>query len=129
MSEISNNRPIIPSATVTAFTNKEEQFQNETLRPIIKMKHDLLIAFFNHTLILKKNHYFKISEDKRSDYIKSIFNKDLQFKNQLKGIIVGQFTTGEFKIYRNFSSALNKRIIAIVLERVLTHHNELREEI
>lgn len=120
-------RPTIPTAEVNELTSPEEQFQNETLRPVIKMKHELLIAFFNQVLKAKKNQYFKISEEKRSDYVRSIFNNDLQFRNQLKGIIIGQFSIKEFKSYSTLASAINKRIVGIALERVLTHLDQLSE--
>lgn len=124
--EIKNNRPAIPTAEIDDLTSPEEQFQNKTLRPIIKMKHELLLAFFNHVPKLKKNQYFHISVEKREEYVKSIFNKDIQFRNQVKGIIIGDFSVEEFQIYSTFPSAMNKRILAIVLERVLTHLDHLK---
>jgi len=38
-------RPIL-SDLVNAGTSDVEKFQNEVIRPIIKMQHNLLIAFF-----------------------------------------------------------------------------------
>lgn len=41
-----NIRPIIKEISTTLNKTVEEQFQNKTLRPIIKLQHDLLLAYF-----------------------------------------------------------------------------------
>ena len=43
-----NIRPLIPSAKVYESMSADEAFQNSTLRPIIKMQNELLIAVFNN---------------------------------------------------------------------------------
>lgn len=128
MQRISKTRPQITSALVDESTSQEEQFQNETLRPIIKMQHDLLIAFFRQYLKDKKNQYFQLKAEKRVEYIKNAFSKDLPFRNVLKGLVIGQFSLQEYSIYCNHASAINKRMISIILERILTNLNELQSK-
>ena len=48
------------------------------------------------------------------------FSKDIQFRNEIKGMIIGHFTLEEFAIYKNFTKDLNKRMIAMVKERILS---------
>ncbi len=119
MQRIPKIRPQITSAYVGEATSSEETFQNETLRPVVKMQHDLLIAFFKQYLKEKKNQYFQLTAEKRVEYIKNTFSKDLAFRNMLKGLIVGQFTLEEYKEYAKNTSALNKRILSITQERIL----------
>ncbi len=52
------------------------------------------------------------------DYIENAIHKDMKFRNGLKGIIIGQFTIEEYKTYIANSSALNKRMMNIVKERL-----------
>jgi len=40
----------------------------------------------------------------------------MKFRNSLKGMIIGQFTIEEYRIYIQNSSALNKRMMNIVKE-------------
>ena len=98
----------------------EEQFQNETLRPIIKMQHDLLVKYFSAYLLSKKCKFKELTELKRLAFIKSAFKKDNPFKNELKGIIIGQFTTSEFEKYCSNKNDFNKRILAMIQQRLIS---------
>lgn len=115
-----NKRPIIEKAIVSEEMTAIEKFQNKTLRPIIKMKHELLIAYFEHYLTLQKFDFNHLNELKKTEFIERVFSKDNQFKNEIKGIIIGNFTLEEFAIYKNFIKESNKRILTMVKERVLS---------
>lgn len=112
-------RPTIESAKIYDGMSADEAFQNKTLRPIIKMQHNLLIAVFNNYIAKRKNVFFELSLEKRLDYIEHAIQKDLKFRNSLKGMIIGQFTVDEYESYIKNSSALNKRMMNIVKERLI----------
>lgn len=111
-------RPEIPSAKVTDSMSSDEQFQNKTLRPIIKFQNPLLIAAFRNYIVKHKNAYHKLSFEKQITYIENSIQKDIKFRNALKGIIMGQFTEEEYEVYIQNSSALNKRMMHMVIERL-----------
>ena len=111
-------RPEIPSALVHAAMSSEEFFQNKTLRPIVKLQNYLLVEVFKNYIRKHKNVFFDLSIDKRLDYIENAIHKDMKFRNSLKGIIIGQFTIDEYLLYTENSSALNKRMMNIVKERL-----------
>ena len=111
-------RPIIPNAKVNAQMSKEEQFQNSTLRPIAKLQHDLLLAVFKNYIKKHKNTFYQLSLENKLDYIENAIQKDIKFRNGLKGIIIGQFTLNEYTDYLQNSSMLNKRMMNIVKERL-----------
>lgn len=115
-----NKRPIIEKAIVSEKMTVIEKFQNKTLRPIIKMKHELLIAFFNFYLLSKKFDFNDLSDIKKIDFIERAFSKDSQFRNEIKGMIIGHFTLDEFVVYKNFIKESNKRILMMVKERILS---------
>ena len=98
----------------------EEKFQNETLRPIIKMQHDLLLAFFKNYLIKKKIDLSTESTLKKNEVISKIFKGDNLFKTELRGLIIGHFTVAEYSIYRGMAPEINKRILSIVKERLIS---------
>jgi hypothetical protein len=112
-------RPVITSARVNDTMSNEERFQNTTLRPIIKMQNDLFIAVFRNYIAKRKNVFYELTLPKRLAYIEHAIHKDMKFRNSLKGMIIGQFTTEEYALYIQNSSALNKRMMNIVKERLV----------
>lgn|SRR5690554_1996020 len=111
-------RPEIPSATINSLTGTEEQFQNKTLRPIVKLQNDLLLAAFQNYARKHKNVFYTLSLEKQLVYIENAIQKDIKFRNSLKGMVIGQFTIDEYERYIQNSSALNKRMMHLVVERI-----------
>jgi hypothetical protein len=111
-------RPEIPNAKVTLLMSEEECFQNKTIRPIAKLQNNLLVEVFKHYIKKHKNVFYDLSVEKRIDYIENAIYKDMKFRNSLKGILIGQFTIEEHRSYVGNSSALNKRMMSIVKERL-----------
>lgn len=112
-------RPEISSAKIYDSMSSDELFQNKTLRPIIKMQHDLFIAVFKNYISKHKNVFYELSLSKQLSYIDNAIHKDMKFRNSVKGMIIGQFTEEEYTLYIQNSSALNKRMMTIVKERLL----------
>ena len=111
-------RPEILSAKVNPSMSFEEQFQNKTLRPIIKLQNELLLAVFQNYISKHKNRYYDLSLENRLAYIENAIQKDIKFRNSLKGIIIGQLTVEEYETYIKNSSALNKRMMHMVIDRL-----------
>ncbi|MFT4737209.1 MAG: hypothetical protein ACI8QD_002477 [Cyclobacteriaceae bacterium] len=118
-------RPAIPKAKVTTDTGQEEAFQNTVLRPIIKMKHDLLTAHTKHYIANKKQDFALLSLEKKLIYVTSCFEQDQTLRSELRGMVIGQYTVEEYENYGQMSNALNKRIINIIKERMVDHINIL----
>lgn len=112
-------RPIIASAKIYDAMSSDEKFQNETLRPIIKMQHDLFVAVFKNYISKRKNVFYELSLQKQLDYMENAIHKDMKFRNSIKGMIIGQFTIEEYDTYIQNSSALNKRMMNIVKNRLI----------
>ena len=113
-------RPKIPTAVITKHMSSQERFQNETIRPIVKFQNPLLIEIFRNYIVKHKNVFYDLSVSKRIAYIENAIHKDMKFRNSLKGTIIGQFTITEYQDYIKDSSALNKRMMHIVKERLLS---------
>lgn len=112
-------RPEVLSAKIYDSMSSDELFQNKTLRPIIKMQHDLFMAVFKNYIKKHKNVFYELSHTKQLSYIENAIHKDMKFRNSLKGMIIGQFTEEEYSLYIQNSSALNKRMMNIVKERLI----------
>ncbi len=111
-------RPEIHSAIVSTSMTEEECFQNKTIRPIAKLQNDLLVEVFKHYIKKHKNVFYDLPIEKRLDYIETAIHKDMKFRNSIKGIIIGLFTIEEHSLYVKNSSALNKRMMGIVKDRL-----------
>lgn len=111
-------RPEIPSARITSDMSTDERFQNQTLRPIIKLQNFLIIAVFKNYIGKHKNRFYELTLQKRMEYIENAVQKDMKFRNSLKGLIIGQFTVEEYETYIQNSSALNKRMMNMAIERL-----------
>ncbi|MDG1715533.1 glyoxalase [Lacinutrix sp.] len=111
-------RPIISSIKISNNMSTDERFQNLTLRPIIKLQNDLFVEVFKNYISKHKNVFYELTLDKRMHYIDNAIHKDIKFRNALKGIIIGLFTIEEYKLYITNSSALNKRMMNLVIQRI-----------
>lgn len=111
-------RPLISSVKIVPNMTDEELFQNQTLRPILKLQNDLLLVAFKNYIKKMKNTFYELKLEKRMNYITKSIQKDIKFRNSLKGMITGQFTIEEYELYIQNSSALNKRMMNMVIKRL-----------
>jgi hypothetical protein len=109
---------IRPNVILESFNSdrENERFQNETLRPILKLQHNLLVDFIlnqpKFDSVLKHKEVRKVFEDKLKDFINQAY-----LKGQLIGMITGHFTSFELKFYLTQSKDINKRISQMLLQR------------
>jgi hypothetical protein len=114
-------RPQISSALFFDSMSDDERFQNATLRPVIKLQTNLFIEVFKNYVAKHKNVFLDLSIEKQIDYIENAIHKDMKFRNSLKGMVIGQFTVEEYQIYITNSSALNKRMMNLVKEKIISN--------
>lgn len=115
---LSESRPEIPTARFLPNMTSEEFFQNKVLRPIIKFQNDLFLEVFKNYIRKNKNKFYEITVENRLLYIERSIQKDIKFRNSLKGIILGQFTVNEYTEYIKNSSSINKRMMNLVIKRL-----------
>lgn len=104
--------------SISETTSTDEIFQNRTLRPILKTQNDLFVAVFNNYVVKQKNVFFNLSPEKKMTYIENVIQRDIKFRNSLKGIVIGLFTIEEYNEYIQNSSNLNKRMMNMLIERL-----------
>jgi len=104
--------------TITTQSSSEEVFQNQTLRPILKLQNDLFVAVFENQISKHKNDFYKLPVEKKMHYIENVIQKDIKFRNALKGMIISLFSLKEYADYITNSSNLNKRMMNMLVERL-----------
>jgi len=102
----------------TSQSLEEEVFQNATLRPILKLQNDLIVLIFQNYVNQIKLPFKDFTVEKKMSSIATIISKDIQLQNTLKGIVIGLFTTEEYHYYSKTISNSNKRIKAMLIERL-----------
>jgi hypothetical protein len=102
----------------TTQSSEEEVFQNATLRPILKLQNDLIVLVFQNYVNQIKLPFNGFTVEKKMSSIATIISKDIQLQNTLKGIVIGLFTTEEYHHYSKTISNSNKRIKAMLIERL-----------
>ena len=107
-----------PFGTITSQSSLEEVFQNKTLRPILKLQNDLFIQVFINYAMKQKNVFFSLTPEKKMAYIENVIQRDIKFRNSLKGMIIAFFTLDEYAEYIQNSSNLNKRMMNMLIERL-----------
>lgn len=104
--------------TVTNQSSSDELFQNQALRPILKLQNDLFIASFINHLGKNRIDFDAFSVEKKLAIIENAIQKDIKFRNALKGMIIALFTLDEYALYIKNSSSLNKRMMGMLIERL-----------
>jgi hypothetical protein len=103
---------------ISSDSSSDELFQNQVLRPILKLQNDLLIEVFRNYVAKYKNEFYTYNAEKKLAYIENSIQKDIKFRNSLKGMVIGLFTTDEYTSYIQNSSNLNKRMMNMLIERL-----------
>jgi len=104
--------------SITTESSSEEKFQNQTLRPILKIQNDLFLLVFKNYITKQKVDFFAFMPEKKMQFIENAIQRDIKFRNSLKGMIIGFFTLLEYEEYILNSSNLNKRMMNLLIERL-----------
>ena len=110
-------RPQIPTALVNENMTLEERFQNTTLRPVIKMQHDLLFVRLDSEL--GQAAFENLTRAAKTQFLQNILFKGNALRSEVIGMIAGCFILEEYAFYRENTKTINKRIIQIIIERVI----------
>ncbi|OCK51095.1 hypothetical protein BA768_18195 [Chryseobacterium sp. CBo1] len=103
---------------ISETTTLEEKFQNQTLRPILKLQNDLYLSFFTNYATRQNAEFNLLSTPKKYMFIEQSLQNDLVLKNTLIGMTIGMFILEEMKIYNSDNKVFNKRIITMLIERL-----------
>lgn len=99
-------------------TTPAEIFQNQTLRPVLKLQNDLYLSLFINYALRQKADFPILSAFKKQTFIEQSLQKDAVLKNTFIGMTIGMFTLEELEVYQSDSKVFNKRIITMLIERL-----------
>jgi hypothetical protein len=96
-----------------------EEFQNTTLRPILKELNESLIA-----LIFRYDHFVKkwndsLDSNQKESLIKHLCTMDGVLKNKFIGMVIGNIPVSQLNLYFAHDKELNRRIIQMIAQRLI----------
>ena len=97
---------------------QSELFQNEVLRPILKMQHDITLKIFHNHIDKSSIKWNQLNQIKKVKCIDDQLSKNGQIKHLIIGLIVGQFNDLEIDQYLRNAKEHNKRIIQMSKQRI-----------
>lgn len=98
--------------------SKIEAFQNQTLRPVLKLQNELYCSLFTNYAVRQHADFKTLPVEKKHNFIEQSLQKDSVLKNTFIGMTIGMFTLQELEVYHSDSKLYNKRIIAMLIERL-----------
>lgn len=102
-----------------------EQFQNQTLRPILKLQHDLLVAVFRGYIQKRHGVFVQLSSPAKLDWIQHSLQQDQRLRQLMAGLVIGQFTVEEWTVFSENEAELMRRLISLVVQRLWSVVGEL----
>jgi hypothetical protein len=95
-----------------------EAFQNDTLRPIIKMQHELILEAWHRYVLEQKGKFYKLNKPDQDQYIIHAYQTNRAFRAFNLGIVCGVLTKVEWESFRKNEKELSKRIYTLIAQRV-----------
>lgn len=99
-------------------SNPLQQFQDYTLRPILKLQHDKIIAIYYDYLSTHKINLMHFSSIEINTIVEKSVQQNLALNSLLKGLIIGLFTSDEITFWKSNKTAVNKRIQQLIIKRI-----------
>lgn len=106
------------------FTSETEIFQNQTLRPVLKLQNEIYLMLFKDYALRKTSDFEMLKKEKKINFIDQSLQKDNALRNTFIGMTIGMLTSEEMKIYLSDVKSFNKRIITMLTERIKSHIKE-----
>ena len=114
-------RPAVPTETDPAeATSTVGAFLHATLRPVLKLQNELLLAVVadfvaDHGIALAG-----AEATQRQRLLTELLGRNVKLRYTIVGLVSGHFTAAEYAFYQLHRNELNRRILSLALERVLS---------
>ena len=117
---MAKKRPIVNIDNKPEIHLENELFQNEVLRPILKMQHEITLKLFSKNIDNLGIVWKDLKKNKKNQCVENQLSKNIQFKNLVIGVVAGQFNELEMDKYLLNSREYNKRILQMTIQRIVS---------
>ena len=107
-----------PSVTTAEGALPIEAYQNGTLRPIIKMQHEVILQAWRRYVLQQKGKFYKLNRPDQEQYIRHAYQTNRSFRAFNLGLVCGVLTKVEWEAFRKNDKELSKRVFTLIAQRV-----------
>lgn len=108
-------RPVLDLETTKS--RPVEQFQNETLRPILKLLNPTLLRLVAERLARYGTGFAEMDRADQEDRLRNLLKEDSRLKRTLLGMVVGHLTEAELATYLAHKDEVRRRTVPMLLAR------------
>ena len=108
-------RPLVAAETTDA-QGTAGHFLHTTLRPVLKLQNDLLLAVVADFV---RDHHISLRPTDQHHQLTELLGRNTKLRYTVVGLITGQLTAEEYAFYRPHRAELNRRLLEMALRRVL----------
>ena len=108
-------RPVVPAETTDA-ADTVGAFLHATLRPVLKLQNDLLLAVMTDFV---RDHHILLRPTDQHHQLTELLGRNTKLRYTVVGLVTGVFTAEEYAFYRQHRPELNRRLLEMALRRVL----------
>jgi hypothetical protein len=111
-------RPLIKTQ-INYEISASEAFQNNTLRPILKLQNDLLVYLFMNAKPVMKVNFDRKDEKAKTTIIQGIMKTNQKLKDQTEASVFSLMTIDELAYYLENRSEMKRRSNTMIIERLI----------
>jgi hypothetical protein len=108
-------RSVVPTE-ITDADGTVGAFLHATLRPVLKLQNDLLLAVVADFV---RDHHIALRPTDQHHQLTELLGRNTKLRYTVVGLVSGQFTAEEYAYYRRHRAELNRRVLEMALRRVL----------
>jgi len=101
----------------TSESSPVEQFQNETLRPVLKLLNPTILRLVAARLVRYGVGFASMDRTDQRDRLRNLLKEDGRLKQTLLGMVVGHLTDGELTVYLDHKEEVRRRCVPMLLAR------------
>ena len=111
-------RPPVAAAPPAAPTATVGDFLYATLRPVLKLQNELLLAVVADFALDYRLPLAPAAPADQQRLLAELLRRNARLRATVLGLVTGLFTTAEYAFYRQQRPELNRRILALARQRV-----------
>ncbi len=109
-------RPAV--ATEPTAVSPAEQFQNQTLRPILKLLDNSLNTVWQHHWPKRKTRFDRFTKAEKLAHLERAVREDTRLRLTLVGMVLGQFTPDEWSVFWTDEAEITRRLLNLLIGRL-----------
>ncbi|MGB3543310.1 hypothetical protein [Rubrivirga sp.] len=110
-------RPTVDAHPELASTDLEA-FLHRTLRPVLKLQNDVLLALVANDVAKRVPGFASLGLEVQRDRLTAMLKTDSRLKRVLVGVVWGSLTTDELTFALEAEGEVRRRVMALLVERV-----------